>query len=254
VKKPILLAVLACLSVAAHADVKVPYFNDLPENDVCGTTRCQPHKGPKYTFFKQPIDFNGKPETFLGRKYTNIFATSPCTLKPAEADLNRFGKSGIKATATERSVSDLKGKIKANIGGIIGVLLAKASPALSMRVEGIIDKAITDSSLRTIDLQYERIALSDEFWDNNSAACKHKMNNAEMVIGGIATVRVSGKWTKGRIEDVIKKLEAETDFADLVSGEAKLSYDTGRREIMNGSFESTAFVIASSWYKKSHIL
>lgn len=252
-KKLLLFAAVFPCSMPANATVKVPYFEELSENEVCGSNRCQPSFGPRYTFFRNPIDYNGEPESFLGRKYKSIFNTSPCAPTPQKGDVEWFGKTSISGKATSNTISTLSGKVKSDVGAVIGRIVASLAPSLKANASALVDNTITNASVQNLNLEYQKVTLKQRFWDQHSAACKAAMKNNDMVIGGIAVVRVSGDWTKSRISDILNKLEADASFSSLVSGDAKASYDAEKTKVLAGSFEPTSFVIAASWFKKSDI-
>ena len=237
-------------ATAAYAKVDLPYFQSMDEQDVCGSTQCQPHSSRRYTFFKNPVDYTGDPATFLGRKYRTVFESSPCMPRPTSTQIVKSGQARFTGVAANNQANRLRGEVKADLAKAVNKVVQVLPASVRADANAEIEKAVTTDSVRKLALEYERIDLNQQFMDDNLDACQKRMSNTEMVTTGIATVRVSGEWTKSRLYDLLQNLESRASFVDVVSGDLRRSYEAGKSELLAGSFEPTAFVIANAWRRK----
>ena len=98
--KSIIAIIILCLSIAG-CTINVPYFENLKPEYVCGgyNEYCQPTSSTLWAKIENGVDYNGNPNHFLGRSYTNFFQTEKCvteTIKDNNLDVN--GVNIIKGT------------------------------------------------------------------------------------------------------------------------------------------------------------
>lgn len=247
----ILLAVAVLMtSTAAMASIKVPFFNNLKEQDVCGAIPkdCQPNSSHKWSKVSG-LDYRGI--TMLGRKYgKSVFETEKCfTPAVTENNVQRFGTASIKGSLKSSGKSGFGAKANATLDESLRDLIGPLPEGLKAKAKLELSQTVNKSLTSEIELSYERVDLSYDFIDEHLASCMATMGKGEKVITGLSIISTSGNWTRGRISEFVAGVEASAEFQSL-NAEAKARWNNKKNLVLAGEFKPVTFVFAVAYRQK----
>ncbi len=230
--------------------VKVPYFERIPVSQVCGgvTSHCQPNNSKLWQQVPS-IDYSRTPSHWLGRSFTSVFERLPCGIAPTEADVDRYGKSDIRGTAEVIDKPQLVVKLGGNVREFIENSFGTALPeALKVRLAAGLTGRIDSAVNQTIELDYERVVLSQNFVDESLSVCRASVPATTNVITGISTLRVTGNWRSRRLSEAAADFELTAEYNDL-SASAKAEYIRRRDIALSGTFDPVNVVFAVTYVR-----
>lgn len=238
------------LSSGAVAKIKVPYFDPIAEADLCGAIPkdCQPTSSQLWSKISDPIDYNGVPDGFIGRKYSQFYDRLACTPKVADTDVTTFGASEIQGKVVATAKPGLKAKIDVDVAKIATDLGAKLPENLKASLAAEIGSEINKALGQTVTVKYMRIQMNDEFRSRNLQACRDTTPKNQKIITGISVVSVTAEWTKTRIRNALTVFEGKVGFSGL-SAEVKADFGQDKTKVLTGTFPTTAFVIRVAYEK-----
>lgn len=245
-----LIAIAAsALLFAGCTTIKVPYFDEMTPEEVCGgaSKYCQPTSSEHWAKVKPGKDYNNKVGNVLGRKFENVFATYPCvTTKPTIENVNITGKATIEGTITSETKNELKAKIDADIVKLIEENTGQTLKDLNINLASEVSSTTQNMLTQNIALTYERIDLNQDFMDAYLEQCISTLTDEQNVITGISVITVQGEWSKKTLNDILAKIEATASYQSL-SAEAKNKYTLDKKRILDGKFEPITYYFAVAY-------
>lgn len=246
--KKFVFTALATFFISGCA-IKVPYFDDLKPEEVCGgfSKWCQPTGSLHWAKVEPAKEYHNDVSRILGRKFTNVFQTAPCVeTKPTMNDVDVDGRQVLQGSIKSESKNEFKSKVDADIVKLVEANIGTQLESLSLDLKAEVS-AVTQSNLtQEIDLEYKRIHLNDAYIDAHLDQCLVKLESDENVATGIGVITVEGNWSKKNLTDILAKIESNAGYSTL-SAEAKTEYQRGKDRILNGSFEPITYFFVMTY-------
>lgn len=242
-------AALLMLPHVAQAKVKLPYFDSIKENDLCGglPDYCQPTASKKWFRVGDPFDYSGDPNTILGSKIETIYDPYKCTAPlVSPADFNNSPVITVNGTVKEISKPGLSAAISADLDALAEQVGVSLPDTLKVKLKAALGTDITQKLNQSVTIKYQRIQMSVPFKQANMPACLAIAKTNEKVITGISVITVSADWSKDRFSEALNAIELEASFSSL-SADARAVYDANKNKVLSGKMPETSFVIMASF-------
>jgi hypothetical protein len=241
------LAALGITVALSSCSISVPYYERLDPEYVCGgypAPYCQPNSSKKYSRIKSGADYDGKPKNYLGRSFVSFFETSPCVgVEVTDSDVVISGEQSVTGMLRNEERTKFANKLSADIVALIQLNGVPVPPGVTADISAEVERTVKNTDISSIELQYKRIDLSQEFMDSHLESCLVKTPRSRRVSTGISVITVSGSWTSDKVADTLASVEAKASY-NIMSDSAKAEYQQAKTRAMKGQFKPVSFVFA----------
>lgn len=243
-------ACLICTSSSALADVRLPYFGDIDEEELCGrsTRECNPGNSSTYGEFKDLTDFD-QAAAWLGRRYEDdIYLAETCGYPLKDDDFVIRGTNDFDASIQEAQSSSwgifVTGQLDSKVGLGKGILPDGAAA----KFRAGLGQSVTNNSSAELELKYYRVLPSLDYRDTAIVPCLNDTPRNQYVILGVSVIEVFGTWQDTVLQEAFAGFEASAEYNEL-SASVKAAYELKKNEVLTGDFEKVAMVFSYTYQR-----
>jgi hypothetical protein len=247
-----LLLGVSAASAASADNIKIPYFERMKSQDICGSDNgCQPTSSQSWSKIKDPLDYYGVPGEFLGRSFKNsAFETSPCVaVANTSTDVRTAGGSTVQATVQTSAKGALSANLQANIAKLVAERFSALPDTVKADLKAKLDASMTSTLDQAVELKYQRIDMTQVLMDAKLGECLAALPGNRKAITGISTLTVTGNWSRTRLAKAFADFEASAGYTENLSASAKGDYQTEKTATLVGTFEPLSLVFAVAYRK-----
>jgi len=241
------IALLGVATAITGCGITVPYFENLDPEYVCGnypSPYCQPNSSKQYSPVKSGRDYDGNPNNYLGRSFESFFETTPCvSAAVTDTDVVISGVQGVTGTLKDEEQTKFANKLSADIVALVQMNGVPVPPGVSADISAEVERKIKNTDTSSIQLEYKRIDLKQEFMDAHLQNCLDKTPKNLDVSTGISVITVSGSWTSDKVVDTLASVEAKASYS-ILSDSAKAEYQQAKTRALSGQFKPVSFIFA----------
>lgn len=224
--------------------IRVPYFEPLTNKELCGgfSLRCQPVNSPNFHYLRNPIDWDGNPQSLIGRSFLSQFLIKNCGPTPsfkapgAADDVIYYGGAAIAGRISESSRQEFNAEVSADLDKFIEQTFSTFPEGFKLALKEQVKSSLESSSVQTASIAYRRLTATDDYRDRQLAACRNGLPSNHQVIVGVSYITVTGDWTRQRVQDSLAAVEATAAYQTL-SAELKAAYTLKKSTALAGTFE-----------------
>lgn len=247
-----IIAAIGAATAITGCGITVPYFENLDPEYVCGnypSPYCQPNSSKQYSKVKSGRDYDGNPKNYLGRSFESFFETTPCvSAEVKDSDVDISGFQSVTGTLKDEEQTKFANKLSADIIALVQMNGVPVPPGVSADISAEVERKIKNTDTSSIQLEYKRIDLKQDFIDAHLQNCLAKTPKSLDVSTGISVITVSGSWTSDKVVDTLASVEAKASYS-ILSDSAKAEYQQAKTRALNGQFKPVSFIFAVSHRK-----
>lgn len=250
-RKFTLIILTVFLSMNAYSQKrKIPFFGKIKLSELCGSNDCRGSWGEKaYVHKNDRLYYNGNYNSILGRVFTtSIFDTRISGLNNiTKDDVDYFAEQNGSGSLLKNVKTEFDAKLNADLSELLRKEVDLPED-LKAKLLAELDNTITRRTNNTIDFGFKIIQLKNvgdigaQITDIRS-----RLNENQKLITSISVVTISGEWTSYTLKEVLNTFEANVDLEEVLSAQAKLTYDKSRERVLGGRVKEFGFIIGDTY-------